>query len=356
MYKKKNKEIKSGLPYDEEVVIKDSNGTVKKVQIGVLEDSWEGLEVLSINTGNEGFGNPHFVLIKDFTNDNSSKLLKIRLSDGREIICTQNQIIPILIIQFHNKSYDSPLNDWSIKNIKATDLNKGDNLLVLHKIPLSSNVPNHIFIPRFVNWENKWVGIRREDYLKFSYKINQQTTNPLIRLINSKFQYSKVAKIYRMLWSNLSNTERKLIEGEAIRNQVKILVKIHERVGHWYSSIVFNTNDFFRYLGWYVSEGSIDKNRVIITQSKGKNYQNWREIIDLLVHLNFPTTNDGNQIIRINSNILTKLTLQLCSKLAENKKVPYEILTIDRIKAFLDAYYKGDGDQLPNGLRRFTTV
>ncbi len=355
-YQSRNKKIKSGLPYDEEIVVKDTKGIVNKVQIGFLENSWQNLKILSINKKGKLFGAPKFIHIRDFTRSKSSNLLNIRLSDGRHITCTPDQIIPKMVIRIRNKSYDSTLNDWYVKYTKARDLNKEDNLLVLHKILLSSNVLDLIFIPSFLNWENRWVGIKRNEYLKFSYRTNQQTNDPLIQLINSKFQYSKVAKIYRTIWSNLSNSERQLLENEARRKNIEILIKIHERVGYWYSSIVPLTNDFFRYLGWYASEGSTDKNRIQISQSKSKNYENWREIINLLEQLNFPVTNNGNNMIRINSNMLMELTTNLCSKLAQNKRIPFELLTNDRINAFLDAYYKGDGDQLPNGLRRFTTV
>jgi hypothetical protein len=299
---------------------------------------------------------PKFVLIKYFLKNKSTNLLNIHLADGRHILCTPDQSFPVMIIKIHNKSNDSPKSDWFIKDIKARDLKKGYNLLVLHKIPLSSNAPDHIFIPSFLNWENRWVGIRRSDYLKFSYKTNQKTNDPLINLINTKFQYSKVAKIYRTLWSNLSSLEKHLIEKEARNNRVEILIKIHERVGYWNSSIISLTNDFFRYLGWYASEGSTDKNRITITQSKAKHYENWNEIINLLERLDYPITNNGRSFIRINSNILMELTIKLCSKLAQRKRIPFKFLTNDRINAFLEAYYKGDGGSLPSGLRRFSTA
>ncbi len=352
----RNSKIKSGLHHDEEIIIKDSNGIVNKVRIAILENSWNGLKVLSVMDRGSDFGSPKFVFIKDFFKIKTSNLLSIQLADGRQILCSPDQTFPVMIINIRNKCNDSPINDWVIKSIKARDLNKGDNLLVLHKIPLSFDVQDDIFVPSFINWENRWVGVKRSEYLKFSYKKNQKTDDPLINLINSKFQYSKVAKIYRTIWSNLSNPEKQLIEKEVRNNRVEVLIKIHERVGYWNSSIVSLTNDFFRYLGWYTSEGSTDKNRVTISQSKAKHYNNWNEIINLLERLDYPITNNGRSFIRVNSNILMELTVKLCSKLAQKKRIPIEFLTNDRIHAFLDAFYKGDGGPLPSGLRRFSTT
>lgn len=348
---------KQGLPFGEEIVVQDSNGIVNKVNIESLKNSWRGIKVLSICREGNKFGAPKFVPIKDFFKSETSLVLKIRLADGRQISCSPYQVFPELVIHINVRNYNNLRNTCSINFINARDLKVGNNLLVLHKIPLSSNTPNYIFIPRFLNWEDRWVGIKRDEYLKFSYRTNQRTDDPLINLINYKFQYSKVAKIYRTLWSNLSNSERHLLEMETTRNRVEIRIKIHEKVGFWYSSIIPLTDDFFRYLGWYVAEGSTEGNRISISQSKEANYDNWRDIIDLLNRLGFPVSIQGQNTIRINSNVLTELTNELCSKLAQYKKVPFDLIAnYNRINAFLETYYKGDGCQLREGLKRYTTA
>lgn len=161
---------KLGLPYDEEIVVKDPNGIVCKVKIGSIEDSWENLKVLSISKfKTPKFGSPKFIPIINFLKSVTSFLLKIRLSDGRQIICSQNHIFPKMVISINVKSYNSPESSFSIKYVNAKELKERDNLLVLHKIPFTSNVPKYIFIPKLLNWEHKWIGIKRSDYLKFSY-------------------------------------------------------------------------------------------------------------------------------------------------------------------------------------------
>ncbi len=148
-----------------------------------------------------------------------------------------------------------------------------------------------------------------------------------------------------------------MLEFEAKKNQVEILIKIHDKVGFWYSSILPLTDDFFRYLGWYVAEGATEENRVTITQIREKNYENWIEIIHLLERLGFPITICGEKSIRINSNVLTELTIELCSRLAQYKKIPLELIAnYERASAFLDAYYKGDGCRNREGLKRYTTA
>lgn len=86
-------------------------------------------------------------------------------------------------------------------------------------------------------------------------------------------------------------------------------------------------------MGWYVSEGSTDKNRISISQYKKKHPKNWQEIIRLCEKLNFPNSN-YKKFIRINSNVLMEVTQKLCSKLAQNKTIPFELFTHDRGKCF----------------------
>lgn len=350
-------DLEEGLSFDEEIVVKNLNGIVHKVKIGTLGNSWNKLRILSIIKDGRRFGSPIFLPIKNFSKNESSFLLKIRLADGRQIICSPNLRFPTLKIQVRVKTDNSPKNIYCVDYVNAQQLKSSDNLLVLHKIPFSSNLPKYIFIPNLLDWENRWIGIKRDDYIRFSYRINQNTNDPLIQLINSKFYYSKSAKKYLILWSYLTNSEKKLIEKEAIKQRVKILIKIHERVGFWYPSIIPLSNNFFKYLGWYVAEGASDDNRITLTQSRIKNYSNWKEIIKLLEDLNFPVTTDGKKSIRINSNVLKELTIKICSYLAQYKKIPFNMVSnSNRVNSFLETYYKGDGCQLREGLRKFTTA
>ncbi|MFX1444184.1 MAG: hypothetical protein ACFFHV_12265 [Promethearchaeota archaeon] len=348
--------LTSGLAFDEEIIVINENNLIHKVKIGDIEESWSNLRILVINREEMNFGHIYFQPIRRFSKIYASDLFKISLADGRQIICGPNQIFPKLVLQINVRRYNNPANTWYIEHTLAHNLKIRDNLLVLHNIPLSSNPPKCIFIPSFLYWEDKWIGIKRNEYVKFSYRKNQRTSDPLIKLINSKFQYSKTAKMYRVIWANLSKNEKDLIEIEAKKGRVEILIKIHGNVGFWYNSVFPLTNDFFKYLGWYTAEGSSDKNRITITQSKELKFDNWQEIINLLDQLNFPYTADEKKTIRVNSNVLTLLTIHLCSTLAQNKKIPFELLTYDRAYAFLNSYYKGDGDLLRTGLRKFTTA
>ncbi len=98
------------------------------------------------------------------------------------------------------------------------------------------------------------------------------------------------------------------------------------------------------------------QNRVTISQSKEKNYNNWFEIIDLLTRLGFPVSICEQNMTRINSNVLTELIIELCLKLAQNKKIPFElIMNNSRTKKFLETYYKGDVCQLRGKLKKYTT-
>ena len=52
-----------------------------------------------------------------------------------------------MVISIRVHKYNNPNNTWSIGHVTAHELRKGDNLLVLHTIPFSSNAPDYIFIP-----------------------------------------------------------------------------------------------------------------------------------------------------------------------------------------------------------------
>lgn len=336
--------INGCLPYNEEIIVKEHSGKIYKCPIGSIENKWEKLEVLSIENKKTKFGTPNFVPIKAFRKRITNELLKIRLSDGREVHCTSNHVIPKI------KS------NGDIEEVFAKELNVNDELMVLHKIPFPLKVMDYLFIPQILDWENRWIGIRRENYKQYSYRSSQKTTDPLIHLINSRFEYLKASKMYRTLWGKLNQEEQQLIKQEAIKKRVKIYVKIHNRLGRWYSSIFKLTIEFFSFLGWYTSEGSIDKNRLTIHQSKTFNPENWKEIIELLNLLGFPYSTSNNKMIRINSNVISELTVALCSKLAKNKTIPFELLNEERANSFLNAFFKGDGNIKKEKWRRFSTI
>ncbi|MFO7795013.1 MAG: DNA polymerase domain-containing protein, partial [Promethearchaeia archaeon] len=281
--------------------------------------------------------------IVGLTTRKAKEYLEITLSDGRKVQCTSNHIIP----KIENLS--------KINEIKAGNLKVGDEILIFHKNPLNNNPPKKIFIPNYIPTNNLWVSLERKEYKKYSYRTNESKDNPIINLINSKFKYSKVSKIYKCLWDELETSEKKLIEKESINYDLHFSVKYGEESGKWIFCFLDLTIEFFGLLGWYIAEGSIDKNRISITQKKKLHPKRYNYIISLLKSLEYPFTYDNKKNIRINSKVLKQLFIRFCSKGAANKKIPLELLDYKRAKFLLKNYYLGDGNLKKGKWIRYST-
>jgi len=331
--------INACLPYDEEVIVKNhETGIITNRKIGSLKKDWQEFDVLSIDRRNSiEFGKPTFVSIKRFSERQMSTVLTFSLADGRVFRCTPNHVIPK--VKPYNYSKKQLKLSENIIETPAGDLNVGDDVLVVHNIPLIRTPYDRLFIPEFIDCNSYWVGVRREDYKKFSYKVNEKTSNKFINIINSKFRYSKSSKMYKTSWNNLSSNEKLAIEKETC---IPVFLKIDIKVGRWYPLHVLLNDDFFSLLGWFVSDGSISKNRFSISQSKEKHPKFWNEIKDLLDRLNLSYySNDRG--FGIHSNVFSLLLESLCGRGAINKRIPIQLFDIPRANKFLDSYFKGDG-------------
>jgi DNA polymerase elongation subunit (family B) len=335
--------INGCLPYNEEVVIKNKMSEIRKVKIGDLSDNWKGKEILSIERNSGNFGTKKFVTIKGVTRRKTNEYIEITLSDGRKIQCTTNHIIPKL----------EGLKD--VREIEAGNLNIGDEILVLHNNTLNNNPPKQIFIPNLIPTYDLWISVERDTYKKFSYKTNESTSNPIINLINNKFQYLKVSKKYVCLWNDLEYFEKSLIENESEVYNLRFSVKYGRNAGRWNDIYLDLPIEFFKLLGWYIAEGHIDKNRITITQMKKLHPLQYNHIISLIRSLDYPFTHDNKKQIRINSNILKEVIFTLCSDGAKNKKIPLELLDYERAKVLMDCYYLGDGNLKEGKWKRYST-
>ncbi len=149
--------------------------------------------------------------------------------------------------------------------------------------------------------------------------------------------------MYRIEWNKLTDPEKTLIR-EATSKNASFLLKLKSGgASPWYSSVLNFTDSFSKFLGWYVAEGSISKTKVKITQSKQKNLENYNEIIETLDEMGLPHKDypDG---ISVGSSFFAKIIEKMCSKYAENKKIPLNYFDIEKARLFLDAYFKGDGN------------
>lgn len=128
-------------------------------------------------------------------------------------------------------------------------------------------------------------------------------------------------------------------------------------------SYSFSMKDWACFLGWFVSEGNVYKEkrkfgrlRIIITQYPGKKR---KEIERLLSSMGIKWRNlsNGTQLEFYNIEI-AKFLIKNCGEKAKNKRVPLEIKngSEEIIKAFLDSFLKGDGTCHKNGLGRTYTT
>ncbi len=341
------------LPYDEEVIVRDSKGQITKRKIISLQNDWSDYEILSVNSdsNNGGFGTPIFVPILGLTETGTNKILKIKLTDGRELRCTPNHVVPAFSTH-KGRRYGR---DFIISEIPAEELRIGDELLLCNRIPLSSSPPKRIFIPDLINNEPLFIGMRRDTYKRFSYRTSQTTEVPLIQLFNQKSQYNKSQKIYRLKWEGLSQKERETIR----RTKADLLVKISRKTldpGYWQNITIPLNSEFFALMGWYLAEGHGQKNRITITQSKKNNPENYKEIIHILERLSWPYASYGDKTITVHSNVLAALMGTLCGTHASNKHIPLRLLNKERALTLIESYFKGDGNFNRRGKRRYSTI
>ncbi|MHA1344798.1 MAG: DNA polymerase domain-containing protein [Candidatus Heimdallarchaeaceae archaeon] len=332
------------LPYDEEIIIRDRNKNVSKIKIGELKKhNWREFEVLSINRKEENFGKPKFVQILNFMENGKQKTIEIRFKDGRNLRCTNKHIIP-------------RLKGEKIEEVAAEDLQINDDILLCKNVQLPNFNEDVLFISDNIK-RDSWLGLKRENYRKYSFKRNQKSENPVLSVINQKFLYSKQSKMYKCLWSNLSKSDKEIIRTHAM--EFNFLIKSHKLTGKWYPAQITLADDFIKLLGYYISEGTIAKNRFHITQYVANNKEKYSKIEGVLERLSknryfqLYKTNKG---FTGNGNILTQLLENLCGKGSKNKKIPLQILNAERSKTLLDAYFLGDGNYNSRGNKRYSTV
>lgn len=120
----------------------------------------------------------------------------------------------------------------------------------------------------------------------------------------------------------------------------------------------FKGDDWFEFLGWYISEGDAYFHKthktwwISIAQNTGENYDS---IVRLLKRMGLKPTCVKGRIV-FGSKSVGEHLIKNCGKYAPNKKIPdYLRKTSSRqIRIFLDSYRKGDG-YIMNGQNRYNT-
>jgi hypothetical protein len=126
--------------------------------------------------------------------------------------------------------------------------------------------------------------------------------------------------------------------------------------------------DWIEFLGWFLSEGSLNlagkkknKYRITISQSKRKHYKKWKKIKNLLKRLKFNYQIEGNNGFSIYNKALYIHLANTCyeGKILKGifKKIPNYIFKLSpRLKRiFLDTFLEGDGCKEKKYNRYYTT-
>lgn len=168
--------------------------------------------------------------------------------------------------------------------------------------------------------------------------MESQENNQLIQIQNIKWKNYKVVRTHQYR-CNLPIEDKQVFSFESR------VAQPHGgyRVKRW----SFNKNDWFEFLGWFVSEGSITVDRkyhrIAIAQKAGTD--KFRHISELLKKMGIKHTTVQNNLAFYIEPIAKHL-LQHVGKYAHKKRVPdYVTFSDDRqaLERFLDGYCDGDG-------------
>jgi intein/homing endonuclease len=147
-------------------------------------------------------------------------------------------------------------------------------------------------------------------------------------------------------WTNKRNWE--FIKAKDVINETMFY-----RSSEWsgYETKVLNINnqillteDFAEFMGWWLSEGSFNRNKINISQSKEVNPDKWERIVELSNKLSNQVWAGKNAIQLKNDSLYEYLKSNNFGK-ANTKYIPNEIkiLSPRYLRLFLNAYVLGDG-------------
>lgn len=135
-------------------------------------------------------------------------------------------------------------------------------------------------------------------------------------------------------------------------NKIRCYKQSHSK---WHN-IEYNAIDFYEFLGWYISEGSINSpsnNQISISQSvKNKEYRS--QIKNVLKRMNIDYGEDYQKIY-FSSNMFKNFIKKEIGDNCRNKKIPEFLLNADKelLNVLFLSMMKGDGNK---GGRRYNTT
>jgi type IV secretory pathway ATPase VirB11/archaellum biosynthesis ATPase/intein/homing endonuclease len=327
-------EIRGSIRGDEEIVIIE-DGITKRIQIKDLEG--KDLSNAYVPTLDKDLKIKLHKIKAFIKHPPRKKLIQVITKTGRKVTVTHDHSL------FTAEGCD-------VKPIESSKLKEGDAILIPASMPCGYNDVSKIKI---------------REYL------------PDLRLHNAQ---SQVKKAISTLGQDGANKLLGCLARQYCRRSVNVLIPINKfvklmgKAGLQYNlddyyvrngrsklmppSLPVN-EDFCRLLGYYISEGHLEKRKVVITNSN-------KDIINDVVSISRKLFNINPKIrkvygfgssnhIEINSVILKQLVDKLCGR-TEKKRIPAMIygLPKNKIFAFLKGAYSGDGSFYKNEISYFT--
>ena len=125
--------------------------------------------------------------------------------------------------------------------------------------------------------------------------------------------------------------------------------------GHRETPLSFEITDWLRLLGWYVTEGSVDRaaGRITIHQRDGESRRRIRRLLDRM-GINHNVDDRG---INVSNRYLLRWLADNCGEGAANKRLPEWVFGLDGelLRGLLDTVIAGDGSVTDSGLETFWT-
>lgn len=268
-------------------------------------------------------------LIRHPINEN---LYEIKTATGRSAIVTKSHSVFSFL-------------DGGVMPVRVSDLNVGDFIIGPKLVPNSNKIPIiNLFKYRDKlrirvenkKFLNKIIKYHLKDFSKLKENDKREALNWIIDHYKRSMYKKDIVEKYKVHSRRIDRVFRTLN------------IEYHPRVKHTLPNKFIITEDFARFIGYYVSEGSIRKNSqtIEITNYSSDILEDCRRIIKStfgiesdLREMDGALLAHSKQLKYLIKNILN------CGGDAYSKRVPKQILFSDKkiMRSFLYGYFSGDG-------------
>jgi len=271
-------------------------------------------------------------------------LLKIKTLDGRSLRVTPNHSLFRL-----NENLE-------VVPVKVGELRKGDSIIIPKKVCfpiIYRNEINLLDLLKTVPDEKTEPLILIYNYNRLSTQWRKTATTPLQKIMAENLYYSDPQCRRLIFRFNDLKPYLHLIPPNELHNWGIYLKGKKFKMRGTPCRPVLSLENFAKFLGYYLSEGSIcsTDDSIIIAQEKSPRLR--EDIFDCLTQMGFPFSRQKVGAVLSKSHFLSYI-LTICleaGKDAYTKAIPNFLFFTDKITkiAFLKAYFNGDGWRYDSG-------